>query len=407
VLALLIVELITVVALLAVGVSITDISKGATPVIAVTLAFLSPTMQELGRRQPAFAITADQAGFDHVVHPIGPTPWPIDCSRIIANEIDDARQLALTRSNSKFLDTLALVNDPFAIKPSQADHTRAREEFDRELHDFESSLHEWLVNYASAATARSRTFKLSLRIENKGAYAEATTLVLDLPSTVEVVADDLVVDVPPERPQYKRPLPYRRSTARESGWVVDRPVRPYLVEGLGPPNVTAPLSKPRWKASTDGRQLETPIGELHQSRSLHAGDLLILRASRYGVHEIKWTVYSKSAPRPTRGTIRLNVAPTPDRPAFGRLHGVVSYSDVPLVDEDGNVVHPARTSDPPLTRPKYSDEDGDAISMLEQASAGWEWDALGLDPASDGTSDRVKVSRAVRRTSAENTAGPS
>lgn len=40
--------------------------------------------------------------------------------------------------------------------------------------------------------------------------------------------------------------------------------------------------------------------------------------------------------------------PTPERPAFTKLHGIESFPDLPFIDNDGEVVRAARTDDPPI-----------------------------------------------------------
>lgn len=143
------------------------------------------------------------------------------------------------------------------------------------------------------------------------------------------------------------------------------------------------------------RRLEAAVGGVHCGRSVDVGEPLLLLADYAGQHEIHWTGYTKSARRAAEGTITLIVPPSqPDRPPFGRLHGIVSYPDVPIVDHDGEVVHPPRVVDPPL-QPPIAEASSDVLHALGQMGAMREWNALGLDPATNGPDCSVVV-RAAR-----------
>jgi len=141
--------------------------------------------------------------------------------------------------------------------------------------------------------------------------------------------------------------------------------------------------------------LETAAGQVHAGRSIDVGESLLVLADRAGRHEIRWTAYTKSARKATHGTITLVVPRNSDRPAFGRMHGIVSFPDVPIVVDDGEVVHAVRVADPPLS-PPTGDGTGDVFDELRRAHAYWEWDAFGLDPVSDGPGRSVVVRSAER-----------
>ena len=87
VLALLAVEAMAVIVLLLVGVAMSDVALAVTPVTAVTMAFLNPTVQELGRRQAKLSIVAEQESGDGVVWAPAKCPWPVDIDRVVANEV--------------------------------------------------------------------------------------------------------------------------------------------------------------------------------------------------------------------------------------------------------------------------------------------------------------------------------
>jgi hypothetical protein len=205
VVALLIVELIVTIVLFVHGVSPTELLKSAGPVITLTVLLLSPTIQELGRRQPKLSVEAEQASGDGLVKVPGLRPWPIDADRVVANELADAHEMlsVMGRATNMWLN----LGDPFAVRPSEADHARAREAFEVQLQHFEARLRGWLAEYSTAAKARSQIFDLTLRLTNKrgGAHADSVTIVLDLPATLTVAEDRPEVQVPPERPCYQPP----------------------------------------------------------------------------------------------------------------------------------------------------------------------------------------------------------
>jgi hypothetical protein len=385
-------EIVVVIILFAVGVSPGELLASAGPAIAITVAFLTPTVQELGRRQPKLALRAQEADGDGIVRARALPPWPFDAERVVANERVVAQQTVTHDSAAR--GALHSTMDPLAVRPSPADHEQAREEFAEELDGFESELRAWLSGYAEATRAHSRTLDLTLHVMNaeSGAHAEPVTVEVALPVTLEVVEEWPTAEVPPGTPRYQPPRPRSLSTVYED--VLPRPrleLDPMLFRS--PPVDAISLRDPQWQLRDGGRTLEATVGDLHAGRAVKVGEPLLLRATETGSHEIRWTVYTRSARRPATGTILVEMPPAaPGRPAFGRLHGITSYADVPLVDAEGEVVHPVRTTDPPLHPPATEEVDG-VIAVLEQAGRRWEWEALGLDPATDGP-ERSRVQRA-------------
>ncbi len=392
VVGLLIVEMVAVVVLFAAGVSVSDILRWGGLPTALTLAFLNPTVQEFGRRQAKLFVVAVEANGGGLVAAPALRPWPVNADRVVANELADARETlsVMGRATNMWLN----LGDPFAVKPSDADHARARGAFEEQLQDYEVDLRGWLAAYSTAATARSQVFDLTLRLTNKrgGAHADPVTVVLDLPTTISVAEDRPEVQAPPERPCYEPPKPRPLPTDWSRVGPLLSPISrdfPVLVPRARP-------RKPAWRISDGGRRLETVTGEVHAERSLVIGEPLLLLADGAGRHEIGWTAYTKSARRAARGTIILVVPSNHGRPAFGRLNGITSYPDVSIVDEDGEVVHPVRERDPPL-KPPLVEDTGDPLDGIQQASAFMQWRALGLDPAEDGPecSEVVRVARPV------------
>jgi hypothetical protein len=65
-----------------------------------------------------------------------------------------------------------------------------------------------------------------------------------------------------------------------------------------------------------------------------------------------------------------------DRPPFGRLAGITSFPDVPILDEDHEIVHDMRVRDPPA-RPQFDEANPDGlVERLHQAGEVMAWDAL-------------------------------
>ena len=124
VVALLAVEAIAVIVLAAFGVSLADLVKSAGPVITVTLAFLNPTLQELGRRRARLAFDVAGADTTNTVTTTTLSPWPIALERVVANELAAARE---TVNVPRSLTIMMLSHDPFAIPPSEREYDRARE----------------------------------------------------------------------------------------------------------------------------------------------------------------------------------------------------------------------------------------------------------------------------------------
>lgn len=425
VLTLLAIEVVIVVVLLILGVRIGDLLTRAGPVIALTLAFLNPTVQELGRRKPKLTIRASEAGASGIVAAPALRPWPNDVERIVSNEVAEARQtLDIPRS---LLNVINGIGGPFALRPSAADHERAKQAFAEQLVTYETELRSWLAGYQQASRARADTFQLTLHLVSaeSGAHADAITVVLDLPDGAEVVDELPEVAPPPERPSYQPPLPQQ---PRAFGPPIDYPKffsRADLLDSA-PPVAQRPKA---WSAVDQGRRLEAAIGDVQAGRSVALGDPLLIRLARPGQHELGWTIFSKSLRRAATGTLTLDLPADPNRPAFGRLHGILAFPDVPIVDDDFDddaasedeeyafgerrvARREVRSTDPPESpsRTETTDDAGDeygdvgeqpdsemhpVLRHIREISAWRAWRDLGLDPADDGP-DQVEVRPAER-----------
>jgi hypothetical protein len=392
VLGLLVLEVLLAVALVLLGVASTVLLASFGSAVAMTI--IAPTLEEVGRRKPVLSLAAEETGGDGVVV-ASMSPWPIDIDRIAANEIAEARE---TLALSTRLNFVSMFSDPLAIPPSDADHARAREAFEEQVSAYEADLRQWLAEYVTAAAAHAGIFRLTLRLKNgtRGANAEAVTVVVELPETVRIVDERPQLSALPERPHYQPPRPKR--SAIGPNWLRSEP----LVSARRQPIDLSFLARdvqrkdPAWKVSESGRYFETSAGEVHSGRSVHVGEPLLLLTDGPGRHEVRWTVYAHNARRAARGSFTLLVPPSRNRPAFGRLHGLMSYPDVPLVDDDGEILHDVRTDDPPLAPPSYDGDSDDLTSLLRQTASFNDWSALGLDPATDGA-PRFEVRRAIRR----------
>ena len=385
VLALLTFEIIVTGVLLVCGLPWQSLLASAGPVIALTLALLNPTVQELGRRQPKLSVSTTDGDY---VFASMPRPWPIDAERVVKNEADEARQTAKRRHS--VLGNFVGLSEPFAVRPSEDDHRQAQEKFEGEVDAFSGELSNWLVEYTDAARVNADTFEVGIGLSNAalGAHAEAVTVVLDLPETVTVVDGRPDQPLPPDRPTYQPPRP--RPVAVWPGPPRVNAIRDWGAEIVKPAHF--PWQDPTWAVSDDGRRLEASPGDIHPDRSMNIGEPLFFRAIGPGLHIIRWTAFTKSARKPAVGAITLEVPQDPQRPAFGRLHGITSYPDVPLVDENGEVVKSLRSNDPPA-RPESKGESDDVFGAIRDARAFWQWQALGLDPADDGP-ERVEVREA-------------
>jgi hypothetical protein len=425
VVALLVIELVVVVLLLILGVRVGELLTSAGPVIALTLALLNPTVQELGRRKPKLTVRATEADRSGFVAAPALRPWPIDVERIVSNEVAEARQtLDVPRSALSAL-VLRGIGDPLAVPPSAADHERAKQTFKEKLATYEADLRSWLADYQQASRVRADTFQLTLHLVSaeSGAHGDAITVVLDLPGGAEVVDDLPEVAPPPDRPNYQPPLPQRRG---EFGSIVD--YRTLFsgadLVGSAPPVARRPKT---WIAVDQGRRLEAAVGDVQAGRSVALGDPLLIRVVRPGRHELGWTIFSKSLRRAATGTLMLDLPDDPDgpdRPAFGRLDGILAFPDVPIVDDEFDdedegedeeyafgrkrvARREVRSADPPgapsrvqttdAAEAEHGDggeqSDGDAhplIRHIREISAWRDWQALGLDPAHDGP-ERVEV----------------
>jgi hypothetical protein len=386
VLGVLALELIVASSLLAAGVPLPSLLVYGGPLIGFTLALLSPTVQELGRRQPKLQIRIE--GKDEMPARAGDRPWPVDVDRIMANEVTDARQTA--ERHHPVLSNYMRLATPFAIHPTEADHQQAKEDFEEDVRRFKDQLRVWLTDYRTAAGAYANTFDVIVRLQNalSGAHAEAVTVILEPSEGLAVADTHPSLALPPDRPNYEPPRPKKPAYDLLHPTSIAPAIRNVAQRAVKLTPRT--FSKPAWKITEDGRRLEASPGEVHPGRCVDVGDPILLRANGPGRHCIRWTIYSKSARKEVSGAVMLEIPPDPDhRPAFGRLNGITSYPDVPLVDGEGEIAKPVRATDPP-PRPVPTDGDEDPLESLRHTRELLEWRLLGLDPADDGPEESLE-----------------
>jgi hypothetical protein len=353
---------------------------------------------EASRKPPLLSlVVVDSDGGETSTLQAAARPLPVDIDRVVANELADARQSAAIRHRA--LETFAALSDPFSVRPSEAEHERAREEFLSGLTLHGETLRQWLEDYATAARERANSFELRLRLKNDpgGGHASGVAIEIDLPDAVELVSDveDVTerptMPIPPETPRYQPPQP-RSTLAR-----LDRPVawNPPAIAGIEFPSVKL---DPYIAWTVDDNILSTSVGGLHAGRAAPVGNPLLLCAAGPGEHKIHWRAYSTSTYEATTGTISLIVPPDREGPVVGRLRGITSYPDVPLINKDDEIEVEIRSADLP-EQPVLAEDDLDQEeeehpllgTRLRHQHALMTWRQLGLDPAYDGPVDLTEA----------------
>lgn len=391
---------------------------GATAVfLAVANNLLGPTLQALAKPRPRLSVevvgATDANDLRVVVSAL--RPWPIAIDRIVRNEVDEARATASESSSTIQMLTTAMYS---VTRPSEREIAESKTKHAVTVDAFEAELREWLREYAAAARLHSELYELEVGVSNapNGAHAEAIELVLDLPESVTILDERPSMPRPPKRPMYSPPV--RAQWAEDALHRAQMPIVRSVVDFLDNATPFMPKRDSCWQPIEGGRKQLWKVADVQPSRTVRAPDMLLVRAAGAGEHVITWHAYTKSDQEQAAGTITI-IVPEDDanRPAFGRLHGITAYPDVPLVDDrdeedsdeddvfaDDIVLDRVRNADPPVTPPgrrdersrvlERSDDSSDVLAALDSASRYWEWQALGLDPAHDGVDTTIRVSRA-------------
>jgi len=343
---------------------------------------LSKRIEERPERKPELRLViADHGEFVETMTSTVPPTWPFDADRIIAHEVKRVHDEAEASESLARRPGIAMLHtDPFAIKPRAEEYDRTREKFASKVAEHKRELHTWLDSYGQAAHARARTFELPLWIisDKSGAYAEDVVLAIDLPPGVEVVEEWPTIPRPPEPPHYVPPQP-------RSAFDVARPpstrfdmasLASRLIPTVPPPHVSP------WRLRSDCRRIDMSLGSIHHDTTVELAERLLLRVAVPGRHVLRWTLRTKNRRRHCTGKLELIVRGAAERSPFTRLEGIQRYPDVPFVDEDGEVLVAARTSDPPTEPPPSPDAD-DTLERLSQIGAYNDWLALGLGDDDD------------------------
>ncbi len=360
--------------------------------VGVLLAALAPRVQERTRPQPKLSLLVDEDAPVSRLVSNALAPWPVAVARIVANEAADARE---TVKHERLLQWQFL--QALTPRPSDAARQRAKEQFEDRVVAFESELRDWLLEYQQLAAERHACRQVRFRVLNRGAHADAVRLVLELPDSVTVVEEIPSIEAPPSRPVY---------TGRSMG--VTSEASDLLALHL-PRSEVRPRRLSAWTTNPAGQTL-TDLGDVHRDQVAYAPGDIVLRASQVGDHTIGWKLLTKSASKVTTGSFVFHVpAGDEDRPAFGRMAGVLEYPDVVIRDvpaspwrEDGEPVDlQPRTDDPPLEPPEIPEHGPgvDTVDRIIGRRGVMDWMGLGLDPANDGpTSVYVSVGPAEKST---------
>lgn len=281
-----------------------------------------------------------------------------------------------------------LLRGALSTPPSAAAYKRARLTFDGQVGKYADALRRWLADYGDRADQRARTFELDLRVTagRRGAYAGDVSLELRIPMGVEIVDAQPTISTPPDAPAYESPrsaplfgTPEFVSTASTASLVR---VRPLDLSPVAPRKVSA------WTIDKTEHRAKVSLGSVHHGSSVPVADALLVRVPSTGRFEIAWTLLAKNSRRHTTGTLVLLVPDPASRPPFKRLHGITTFPDVAVVNDDGEVVHAGRTGDPPTSPPDMSavpDATGEdaLIVRLRERRRLLEWQRLGLGEEKD------------------------
>lgn len=355
-------------------------------VTGIAIAALVPHVQEITRPRPRLKLSVTGTDDDCCMEAPRPSPWPIDIDAIVDSATGDAlatisRPTPMT-ANARILKT---TSDPFVVQPSEEDHEAAEAEFRKRVEAYGTSLQAWLTSYQALAQAHSETFEMRLAVVNTSKmFAEALTVLVELPETVTLLEQVPDHKPPPDQPRYAPPQP--RRIAPFSTPTLPRFTPPsYLgdIEALLPPR------RRTWDTS-DPRCALTTVAEAHAQHALDINEPLLLRAHGAGEHEIHWRILTKSLRQPATGTVTL-VVPANDesRPPFQRLDGILAFPDVPL-ESRGEIAHPVRTDDPPPC-PELP-PNPTAQERIQHRLRMNQWLALGLDPGTGGRGENERRS---------------
>lgn len=305
-----------------------------------------------------------------------PRPWPFDRRLVVANELREARTEAEARRSQGTAPQLSIATHS---KPSEHAVKRAWDTFEHALSQYGSDLEDWLRQYRKAATRRANTVELTLSITNAegGTFAEDVMLEVRLPPGVAPArgADD-PASVPPERPVYKPPT--GSAFAGLDLPTFARSPIPYVPLDILSRFAPEP-TRAQWNETNTVATIR--LGSIHAGRTTQTKPIHLV-AETSGEFSVEVITFSRSLRKPVETQLLVAILPDEPVPVFTNLNGILAYPDVDLVDADGEVVHAARTSDPPLVAPELEEADsGDreaTLVRLRSIARRSRWESLGL-----------------------------
>lgn len=343
------------------------------------------------RRRPRLILDAQDADANGVIW--GPRErWPVAADRIVANE--RIRLAGHLDAHEKFTKTSVGAFTFGSMPVSDQAYADARDAFLAKADEYGESLRRWLTEYDHATAIDETTFRLRFSVgngENWTSHAEGVRLEIALPDSVRRVHRAPSVQLPLAAPDYEPPPRqpvFGRALAGYAGQLAYRRVEP-LSATPQLKKLRAPLGeiqRSAWADRNGGSDVWAEVGDVYVGGSQEITEELILQLTEPTV-TLQWRLLFKDGS--TRGSLTLRrPEPRATVPAFGRLAGLLSYPDVAITDDAGEIVHAKRMSDPPLAAPSSRDEPShDVLGRLRMITAVNEWEELGLDPTR-GRDDR-------------------
>jgi hypothetical protein len=315
-------------------------------------------------------------------------PWPFDADAIV-----EAETRRLAEAGDAF-ERMAkgpggiVLRGALSTPPSASAYERARRTFDGQVSEYADALRQWLSDYRDRADQLARTFELDLRVTagRRGAYAEDVSLKLSIPTGVEIVRAKPTICPPPDAPAYEsprsQPLFVTPEFVSPASIASLARIRPLDVEPATARKVSA------WTIDKTGHEARASLGSVHHGSFVPVPGTVFIRAPSTGRFEITWTLFAKNSRRHATGVLALDIPELASGPAFKRLQGIMTFPDVPLVKDDGEVLLAGRTEDPPTSPPDRTDlpdatgEDALIVHLRERRRL-LEWQCLGIGENED------------------------
>jgi hypothetical protein len=174
-----------------------------------------------------------------------------------------------------------------------------RAKFKEAVDSYERSLRDWLVEYENWRALKATVLTCRLQFENVGRVpARGARVQLHFPDSFEGLESYPELEVPPDRPKFKRYSPLDALS-------VPAPAVPRIdLERLAPGLSRSNVSGPRFKRGS--LLVEFKIEKLLHGVPEETDTALILRASD-GDYEVPWEIHAENLPEVARGTLRLRL----------------------------------------------------------------------------------------------------